>query len=96
MSDENRKRKYEYKHFDLGYGMHYGEHSLYGPHIALGIGANAVHLYPYKIFIGEDHNAAISLTPAQQRVISNLFEIMQRRVTTEKKEGPTEVTTGEI
>ena len=72
--------KYEYNHYDLGYGMHYGMHSFFGEHIAFGTGSNMVHIYPYKIYIGDDKEHAIEMTPEQQRVLKNIFKIIGRRI----------------
>jgi hypothetical protein len=84
MSDEKNKDKksfkYEYNHYDLGYGMHYGMHSFFGEHIAFGTGSNMVHIYPYKIYIGDDHSNALEITPEQQRVLKNVFKIIGRRI----------------
>ncbi len=79
MKDKNYK--YEYDHYDLGYGLHYGVHSIFGKHIALGnSGAGMVHIYPYKIFIGDNHDNAIELTPEQQKVIENAFRSIERGI----------------
>lgn len=82
MAEQEQKKhfKYEYDHFDLGYGMHYGVHSVFGEHVAFGERSNMVHIYPYKIFIGDDPDMAIRLTPAQQRVLANVFKIVKRRI----------------
>ena len=72
--------KYEYDHFDLGYGMHYGVHTVFGDHVALGQGSNMIHIYPYKIYIGADKDKAIPLDQDQQRVIKNIFKVLKRRV----------------
>lgn len=80
MMDEPREHKYEYDHYDLGYGLHYGVHSLFGEHVAIGTGASMVHLYPYKIFIGDDKENVVLLTPAQQRVMRNMFKAVARRI----------------
>ena len=79
--DEKTKDfKYEYDHYDLGYGLHYGMHSIFGEHIALGTGANMVHIYPYKIFIGENKTNAIDTSPEQRRILKNIFKIIGRRI----------------
>ena len=77
---EKKTFKYEYNHYDLGYGMHYGMHSFFGEHIAFGTGSNMVHIYPYKIYIGDDNEHAIDITPEQQRVLKNVFKIIGRRI----------------
>jgi len=74
------EHRYEYRHYDLGYGLHYGIHSLFGEHVAIGVGSNMVHLYPYKIVVGPDPADAVALTPAQQRVMRNMFRAMSRRI----------------
>lgn len=77
---QERVHRYEYDHYDLGYGLHYGVHSLFGEHVALGTGANMVHLYPYKIFIGTEDGQSVQLSPAQQRIMSNMFRAIRRRI----------------
>ena len=77
---KSKEYKYEYDHFDLGYGMHYGMHSIFGEHLALGTGSNMVHIYPYKIFIGSDKSDAIDLDPEQQRIIKNIMKVIKRRI----------------
>lgn len=85
MEDKERKDfKYEYDHYDLGYGMHYGMHSVFGEHIALGRGSNMVHIYPYKIYIGDDKKNALEVAPEQQRVLRNVFKTMKRRIEADK------------
>jgi hypothetical protein len=70
--------KYEYNHVDLGYGIHIGDHTIYGKHVALGKGSNMIHIYPYKIYIGDDHDNAIELNSEQQRIVSNILRVMTR------------------
>jgi hypothetical protein len=83
---EGGKKKYEYNHYDLGYGLHYGVHSRFGEHVALGQGRNMVHIYPYKIYIGDDHSQAINLTPDQQAVVQSMLSTMLRRASVVKPE----------
>ena len=75
----NEKKRYEYNHYDLGYGLHYGVHTRFGEHVALGQGRNMVHIYPYKIYIGDDHGQAITLAPDQQAVVQAMLSTMLRR-----------------
>jgi hypothetical protein len=91
---EKKTFKYEYNHFDLGYGMHYGMHSFFGEHIAFGTGSNMVHIYPYKIYIGDDNENALEVSPEQQRVLRNIFKIIGRRIEAAKLDP--EVHKGEI
>ena len=77
---KDKEYKYEYAHFDLGYGMHYGMHSIFGEHLALGSGSNMVHIYPYKIYIGADPTKAVDLDAEQQRVIKNIMKVIKRRI----------------
>ena len=74
---EDSKRKYEYEHYDLGYGMHFGRHSLFGPHVAIGKGSNMVHVYPYKVFIADEE---VPLSPGQRRVVSDVLKALELRV----------------
>ena len=69
--------KYEYEHYDLGYGMHFGRHSIFGPHLAIGRGRDMVHIYPYKVFIGGE---SVPLSPEQQRVVLSVFGAVERRI----------------
>jgi len=82
--DKNKDYQYEYDHFDLGYGMHYGVHSYFGEHIAFGRGSNMVHIYPYKIFIGEGEETAVQMTPEQQRILRNVMKIVGRHIENSK------------
>jgi len=91
MTKENSHR-YEYNHYDLGYGLHYGVHTRFGEHVALGTGRNMIHVYPYKIFIGDDPEKAVDLNPDQQAIVQALLSTMKRRIHTIKPE----TTTGEI
>ena len=71
-------RKYEYEHYDLGYGMHFGKHSVFGPHVAIGSGDSMVHFYPYKIFFAD--GSEIRLSPKQQRAMVNSLFAIERRI----------------
>ena len=81
---EQKEYQYEYDHFDLGFGMHYGVHSYFGEHLAFGRGANMIHIYPYKIYIGDEHDDAIDLSPKQTRVLRNIFGMVKRAIEAHK------------
>jgi len=51
-----------------------------------------IHVYPYKIFIGDDPEKAVDLNPDQQAIVQALLSTMKRRIHTIKPE----TTTGEI
>ena len=86
---EEKTYKYEYNHYDLGYGMHYGIHSYFGEHIALGVGSNMVHIYPYKIYIGDGEDNAIPLKAEHQRILKNIFKIMGGKIEASKVKAET-------
>ena len=77
---ENKKHKYEYDHFILGPDVHYGKHSAFGRHLAVGQGANTVHIYPSKIYIGGKQGTSVPLSPAQVLIISHVLSKLDQKV----------------
>lgn len=73
------KHKYEYDHYILGPDIHYGRHSAFGRHVAIGQGNNTVHLYPNRIYIGGKKGTSLSLTPEQTLVMSRILNKMGQR-----------------
>jgi len=78
--EQKQDSKYEYRHYDLGYSLHYGIHSIFGEHLALGRGPNMVHLYNNRIYIGDRKENSVALTPEQQQVMRNVFSLMRRKI----------------
>ena len=85
--DNTRKPrfKYEYEHYVMAPGVHYGRHSIFGPHIAVGDGPNSFHVYPSKIYIGGRTGTSINLTPEQMRIVARILNKVDQRSGTYKK-----------
>jgi hypothetical protein len=77
---ENNKHKYEYDHFVLGPDIHYGKHSAFGRHLAVGSGANSVHLYSTKIYIGGKKGTSVPLSPEQVMIMSRILSKLDQKV----------------
>lgn len=71
---------HEYMHHVLYPGVHYGKHSRFGNHVALGDGANSVHLYGSKIYIGGKDGTEVPLTPAQMLIVSRVLGRLEQRI----------------
>jgi len=76
----DNKHKYEYDHFVLGPDLHYGKHSAFGRHLAVGRGADTVHLYPNKIYIGGKKGTSVPLSPQQVLIVSRVLNKLDQRV----------------
>ena len=76
----DKKHKYEYDHFVLGPDMHYGKHSAFGRHLAIGNGPNSVHLYPSKIYIGGKKGTSVPLAPEQVLIMSRILSRLDQKV----------------
>ena len=77
--------KYEYEHYVMAPGVHYGRHSIFGPHIAVWDGPNSFHVYPSKIYIGGRTGTSINLTPEQMRIVARILNKVDQRSGTYKK-----------
>jgi len=74
-----KKPKYEYDHFVLGPDVHYGKHSVFGRHLAVGSGANTVHLYPTKMYVGGKQGSSIPLSPDQMLIVGRILSKIEQR-----------------
>ena len=72
------QRKFEYAHYVLFPEVHYGQHSVFGDHIALGLGRNSMHIYRNRIFMGDA--GEIRLTPEQTLVMSRIINRLHQKV----------------
>jgi hypothetical protein len=71
-------KKYEYCHYVLGPEVHFGKHSAFGDHVAIGTGASSLHIYRNRIFIGNGEE--IKLTPSQTMLVSRILKRIEDKV----------------
>jgi len=75
---EEKKPKFEYSHYVLFPGIHLGIHSVFGEHVALGVGRNSVHLYKNRIFLGD--GTEFKLSPSQTMMVSRILSRIAQKV----------------
>jgi hypothetical protein len=76
--------KYEYEHYMLAPGIHFGKHRQWGTHIALGEGANSIHIYPSKIYIGGKEGSDIVLSPSQMLIVKRILNRLEQKISSDK------------
>ena len=86
------EKKYEYAHYVLFPEVHFGKHSVFGDHVALGSGQNSIHIYRNRIFIGNGDE--IKLSPQQSFIVSRILSRIEQKADEkhllEKIEGSTD------
>jgi hypothetical protein len=73
-----RKFPFEYEHHKLSPDVHFGKHTLYGRHLAIGTGEDTIHIYPTKLHFGGKDGQSLPLTAAQSLQVVRLLNKIER------------------
>lgn len=80
----NRPGSMERERYILGPDQHYGLHTGFGRHFAVGRGAQTVHLYPGRIHIGGSSGDSLPLNSRQSAIVTKVLDRIARRIEEQK------------
>ena len=81
-----KEHKYEYDHYVISPDIHFGKHSVFGKHVAIGTGRNSIHIYPSRIYISSGSEGEnIQLSPKQAMLVGGILEKIGQRTEQYKK-----------